>query len=215
MLPLEPPTSEILVSVIAGLVNGELLREEVVAWQRAVITEFDYLGPGVYTVPLSIGEGYWEFVSLSALTCKSHILSDPHQFCIRDEDLTEYLHSIAREDLDETTGALRFCRWYQPYPEKKSDTGFPIATMLDQNIMRRYPLRSTRGIFDSLHILQETSTFVFEGSWFSCCLHHEVDVGQVTIFGSASESKRKISRLLDELQVAPGAVDWTHPELEA
>ena len=213
MLKIEPPTKEILIKVLKLLIEDAVTREEVVRWQKEIIDHFNYYGPGVYTIPLTVNDGYWEFVSLSALLKKSEIQNDPHSLFIRKEDLVEYLSYLKHENYNEIIGDFRFIRPHQIM--QKDRQTFPIVSINDRDLIRRNSLKSVRGIMDNLENLQELSLFIYLDSVFTCCLHHEHEPGYVDLYGKLDENKDKIVSLLNKLSVAPQNVDWISSELDS
>lgn len=213
MLKIKPPTKEIMVNILKSLYDGELKREEVVQWQEDLIRKFDYYGPGVLTVPLKVSDGYWEFVSLSALLKKSEIQNDPHEHFIRKEDLKEYVADLRQENLEKISGGFKFIRGHQiPKEERRA---FPIVSMTDKNIFIRNQLRSVRGVMDNLGNLKEASLFIYDKSAYTVCIDHEHYPGFAMLMGNLDEEKDKIVRLLQKLNVAPQSIDWVSPELDS
>lgn len=213
MLNIEPPTKELLVSILSSLVEEKVTREQVVTWQKNVIDQFDYHGPGVLTVPLTVNEGYWEFVSLSALTRKSEIKSDPYGYFIRERDLLEYIAVLKNEDLNEEKNEINYIRPHQL--PKICEEPLPILSFRDEAVIERNTMRSVRGVMDSLNNLQELVLFKYGYSIFTMVLHHEHETGLSVLNSQLNVGKDNIVALLNSLEVAPQDVDWVSPSLDS
>lgn len=208
MIELVPPTKELLVQLIKRLIEGEVSREELVAWQNAVVVKFGYSAPGILTVPLTVDDGYWEFVSFCILLEKGHFNGEPFDYFVRLCDLQEWLAFLLRDGSpEEVVGPFKRIRWNAPPPREQFIALIEYSDPLAQTFAS-LSVTKDRLIWDDLGDLTEGSFVEFEGWHFVVRKSHLHNPGKVTIEGETLCPHAIAGKFVLRIGVAQSMLSW-------
>jgi len=212
MIEVVIPTKDIIIEILEGLIHRRYSREEVVRWQHDVLEKYDYYGPGVFTVPLSPLDGYWEFVTFTVLKVRG-IPDGNHEYFIRDEDLMEYLQVLKRIDCSEANGEIKRIRFFQTKPtEKKS---FELIQYHDpeRRTLQKSGVFYKRGIFENLGAYIETTLIEFRNATYLIDFYHDQFDGSVLVTG-IPENKENLAHFLCAIGVNSSSIKWINEKLD-
>ena len=158
MLLVKPPSRQLLIDILYGVLAGRHSREEVASWYRAVTALPEF-------APLTVANGHWYFESLAALDIPM-AMGDSGHF-IRTRDIEEYIADLEEEDAVDCIGEIARLRVH----ELPQNTVFKPLLMFDQPEYQAFDhlgLTTVRGIFDP-HMTW-LDTFTFDSEIGSTCL---------------------------------------------
>ena len=138
MLLVKPPSRQLLIDILYGVLAGRHSREEVASWYRAVTALPEF-------APLTVTNGHWYFESLAALDIPM-AMGDSGHF-IRTRDIEEYIADLEGEDAVDCIGEIARLRVH----ELPQNTVFKPLLMFDQPEYQAFDhlgLTTVRGIFD-------------------------------------------------------------------
>ncbi|MCB1692783.1 MAG: hypothetical protein KDI19_08460 [Pseudomonadales bacterium] len=192
MLLVKPPDKQKLRSVIAGLVDGNLAREEVESWYRAVVAEYG-------DVDLSVKDGYWYFHSLSALVIPI-ALGDDETWFLRPRDLREYLHDLDQVASSETWHNITRVRAHQV---EHFELRWPLIMFehSEPAAFDRVGLTPVRGIFDVHHDLVEHTHLLYKGDLYLMVRQYDDLAHQVMLLGN-NRDEAQLREFIAQLEIA-------------
>jgi len=176
-LPEGLPTRRELASIYEALLHGELSRESVVAWCKALQKAGDWK----YGPPLRNEEGYWEFLTLLWLKESTNPRGE-----LRTMDLQEILAEL-NDEPGETVDGFERLRVHQKTGLSKQRICFSIHDP-EGTVQLRIPLGLRRAVIDNLGDLRENLAFrlgasvflvervMYEDHFEFLYVHHEPDV---------------------------------------
>lgn len=191
MLLIKTPSKKDLHKIITALLTKEISREEVLSWQRGVVSSCGW------DVPIGRLEGYWYLYSLMYIE-----VPFPGGYFIRDCDLEEYLRDLEVVPGDEIQPGIGHLRSHEI---KLDELRWPIAMMTDhQDVMAGVP--GVRGTFEKRMDMVEHCHLRFEGASYLLVKQFDEQTGQALLLGS-DRCKARAEQLLGLL----GVTDYMLP----
>ena len=102
MLLIKMPRQKDLQKIIRALLANEISREEVLSWQRGVVSSCGW------EIPIGKLQGYWYLYSLMYIAVRF-----PGGYFLRESDLEEYLRDLEVERGDEIQPGLGHLRSHE------------------------------------------------------------------------------------------------------
>ena len=208
------PTKQLVIEVLEGLLSGRYDRTEVVAWWNTVCDVHALRGPGTLLVPLGNAEGYWEFVSLSALLLPARDDGRDGAHFIRNTDVSEWLAYLTCSGEPLEKGLVHRHRW----PSSLDQDDCLLLSMNDPDglLFSSMGIKPVRGLVNDLGLPTEFALVDWQGQrlWLERCCDDYPRIGLVSIHGSLVGAGQAVASLLATIGVSPGQLDWVSPELE-
>ena len=191
MLLIKTPRKKDLQKIIRGLLADEISREEVLSWQRGVVSSYGW------KIPIGKLQGYWYLYSLMYIEAPF-----PGGYFLRKRDLEEYLRDLEVEPGDELQPGLGHLRSHQI---NLDELRWPIAMITDQHdVMASLP--GVRGTFEKRMDMVEHCHLRFEEVNYLLVKQFDEQAGEVLLLGG-NRDKQRAEQLLSLL----GVTDYMLP----
>jgi len=213
VIPVNPPTKEIVIEVIQGLLNGFYSREETSSWIDSMYTNYTKQYPGCFTFKVDDKDA--EFVMKSLLFINDKDKADfdsPNQYFIREKDLEEYLNILNKVDCREQCGNIKRIRFHQRKLVKEVYY-YIVEVECDAELIERCGVFLTRGLYDDLGEHLEYAMINYCGSQLGIQYTHGIDQIQF-IVGGVSGSEKNIAKLLVELGITSEKLKWVNNDID-
>ena len=185
MLLIKTPRKKDLQKIITALLAKEISREEVLSWQRGVMSSCGW------EVPIGRLEGYWYLYSLMYIEA-----SFPGGYFLRESDLEEYQRDLEVEPGAEIQPGLGHLRSHEI---NLDELRWPIAMMTDDHdVMSGLP--AVRGTFEKRMDMVEHCHLRFENVNYLLVKQFDEQAGQVLLLGG-DRDKPRAEQLLGLLDV--------------
>lgn len=186
MLLIKTPRKKDLQKIITALLAKEISREEVLSWQRGVVSSCGWV------IPIGRLEGYWYFYSLMYIEAPF-----PGGYFLRESDLEEYLHDLEGKPGGEIQSGLMHLRSHEI---NLNELRWPIAMMTDHHdVMEGLP--GVRGTFEKRMDMVEHCHVRFEGANYLLVKQFDEQTGEVLLLGG-DRDKNKAEQLLGLLGIS-------------
>lgn len=180
MLLIKTPRKNDLHKIITALLAKEISREEVLSWQRGVVSSCGW------EIPIGKLEGYWYLYSLMYIEALF-----PGGYFLRQSDLEEYLRDLEDEPGGEIQPGLNHLRSHEI---NLDELRWPIAMMTDHNdVMGTLP--GVRGTFEKRMDMVEHCHLRYEDVNYLLVKQFDEQAGQVLLLGG-DRDKPRAERLL-------------------
>ena len=191
MLLIKSPRKNDLQKIIRALLADEISREEVLSWQRGVVSSYGW------KIPIGKLQGYWYLYSLMYIEAPF-----PGEYFLRKRDLEEYLRDLEVEPGDELQPGLGHLRSHQI---NLDELRWPIAMITDQHdVMASLP--GVRGTFEKRMDMVEHCHLRFEEVNYLLVKQFDEQAGEVLLLGG-NRDKPRAEQLLSLL----GVIDYMLP----
>ena len=191
MLLIKTPRKKDLQKIITALLTGEISREEVLSWQKGVVSSCGW------DIPIGKLDGYWYLYSLRYIEAPF-----PGGYFLREGDLEEYLRDLDVEPGGEIQPGLSHLRSHEI---NLDELRWPIATMTDHHdVMSGLP--GVRGTFEKRMDMVEHCHLRYEQVNYLLVKQFDEQAGQVLLLGG-NRDKPKAEQLLGLL----GVTDYMLP----
>ena len=191
MLLIKRPRQKDLRKVIRGLLNNEISREEVLSWQKGVVSSYGW------EIPIGKLHGYWYFYSLTHIQ-----VPFPGGYFLRESDLAEYLRDLEVECGGEIQPGLGHLRSHEI---NLDEPRWPIAMLTDHHdVMASLP--GVRGTFEKRMDMVEHCHLRFDNANYLLVKQFDEQAEQVLLLGG-NRDKPMAERLLGLL----GVTDYMLP----
>ena len=191
MLLIKTPRKKDLQKIIRALLADEISREEVLSWQRGVVSSYGW------KIPIGKLQGYWYLYSLMYIEAPF-----PGGYFLRKRDLEEYLRDLEVEPGDELQPGLGHLRSHQI---NLDELRWPIAMITDQHdVMASLP--GVRGTFEKRVDMVEHCHLRFEEVNYLLVKQFDEQAGEVLLLGG-NRDKPRAEQLLSLL----GVTDYMLP----
>ena len=191
MLLIKMPRQKDLQKIIRALLANEISREEVLSWQRGVVSSCGW------EIPIGKLQGYWYLYSLMYIAVRF-----PGGYFLRESDLEEYLRDLEVERGGEIQPGLGHLRSHEINLE---ELRWPIAVMTDHHdVMASLP--SVRGAFEKRMDMVEHCHLRFDKANYLLVKQFDEQTGQVLLLGG-NRDKPRARQLLGLL----GVTDYMLP----
>lgn len=191
MLLIKRPRQRDLRKVVRALLNNEISREEVLSWQKGVVSSYGW--------EISIGKlhGYWYFYSLTYIQAPF-----PGGYFLRESDLVEYLRDLEVECGGEIQPGLSHLRSHEI---NLDEPRLPIAILTDHHdVMASLP--GVRGTFEKRMDMVEHCHLRFDNANYLLVKQFDEQAEQVLLLGG-NRDKPRAEQLLGLL----GVTDYILP----
>ena len=191
MLLIKSPRKKDLQKIIRALLADEISREEVLSWQRGVVSSYGW------KIPIGKLQGYWYLYSLMYIEAPF-----PGGYFLRKRDLEEYLRDLEVEPGDELQPGLGHLRSHQI---NLDELRWPIAMITDQHdVMASLP--GLRGTFEKRMDMVEHCHLRFEEVNYLLVKQFDEQAVEVLLLGG-NRDKPRAEQLLSLL----GVTDYMLP----
>ena len=191
MLLIKRPRQKDLRKVIRGLLNNEISREEVLSWQKGVVSSYGW------EIPIGKLHGYWYFYSLMYIQ-----VPFPGGYFLRESDLAEYLRDLEVERGSEIQPGLGHLRSHEI---NLDEPRWPIAMLTDHHdVMASLP--GVRGTFEKRMDMVEHCHLRFDKVNYLLVKQFDEQAEQVLLLGG-NRDKPRAEQLLGLL----GVTDYMLP----
>ncbi|WP_287358479.1 hypothetical protein [Moorena sp. SIO3B2] len=210
MIPIVPPTVEVLKDIVLGLIENIYSRYEVKEWIIGMQKEHSIIFPGCMSFGMK--NRFAEFV-MFALFCINEVgvgkFDSPGEQFIRDVDLEEYLACLNEEDCTERSGNIVRLRPHQIQPVKKVYNTIVGIDCGNGQLLKDIGVFLNRGYFLDLNDYREDALVEYCGSHFVLSYSHNINNNDLYIEGFEGE-KEKVAKLLVELNILPNMIKWVN-----
>ena len=191
MLLIKTPRKKDLQKIIRALLADEISREEVLSWQRGVVSSCGW------KIPIGKLHGYWYLYSLMYIEAPF-----PGGYFLRKRDLEEYLRDLEVEPGYELQPGLAHLRAHEI---NLDELRWPIAMITDQHdVMASLP--GVRGTFEKRMDMVEHCHLRFEKVNYLLVKQFDEQAGEVLLLGG-NRDKQRAEQLLSLL----GVTDYMLP----
>lgn len=195
MLLVEAPDHCRLLRIVEDLLAGNISREEVASWQKAVFAQYQW------DIPVNEEDGYWYFYGLAFVD-----LPFPGGFFLREQDLNEYQADLKRLEGTALADGLVHKRAWQL---DRQPVRWPLAIIRDESdLMASLP--GCRGTFEKRGDMVEHCHLEFEGVNYLLVKQFDEQASQVLLLGNARD-KKKAERLVRKLSLDGSLVNYIAP----
>ena len=191
MLLIKTPRKKDLQKIIRTLLADEISREEVLSWQKGVVSSYGW------KIPIGKSQGYWYLYSLMYIEAPF-----PGGYFLRKRDLEEYLRDLEVEPGYELQPGLGHLRAHEI---NLDELRWPIAMITDQHdVMASLP--GVRGTFEKRMDMVEHCHLRFEEVNYLLVKQFDEQAGEVLLLGG-NRDKQRAEQLLSLL----GVTDYMLP----
>ena len=191
MLLIKTPRKKDLQKIIRGLLADEISREEILSWQRGVVSSYGW------KIPIGKLQGYWYLYSLMYIEAPF-----PGGYFLRKRDLEEYMRDLEVEPGDELQPGLGHLRAHEI---NLDELRWPIAMITDQrDVMASLP--GVRGTFEKRMDMVEQCHLRFEEVNYLLVKQFDEQAVEVLLLGG-NRDKPRAEQLLSLL----GVTDYMLP----
>ena len=157
MLLVKTPNRDSLLQILRGLQQQKYSRNEIVAWQKAVMQKDGW------DIPLAVADGYWYFYSMAYLTLPFG--TDGLEYLVRAEDIDEYILDIEHKQDDWEYEGVKRLRGHE-IDTRLTHWPLSLYQLTESNQLSTRGVTTVRGTFERRQDLVEHTHFRYRDATY-------------------------------------------------